>query len=197
MRKVTCLVLVLVFAIFSGNSIYAETTHNAFKYLSPRPDARYVPPQSTLIFRAGDELMQGGTSWTSLVKVEGERSGIHEGSWITADDSYTIIFKPHRGFAIGEIVTVSLNAEDIGQKAKQRSYYSHQFEIAPRIVRYEPDYEETMAMDRGTMEILDVEDGSRPFLAKKDHGDFVLPVDFPEIGITVCDAPADGYVSAI
>ena len=79
MRKSAVLFFVLVVLLSFVSGAGAKTTHDFFIYLSPLPDARFVPPQSVLIFRAGDELMHGGHSWISAVQVKGERSGIHRG----------------------------------------------------------------------------------------------------------------------
>ena len=60
--------------------------------------------------------------------------------------------------------------------------------------KYSQDIEEILAIDRGTVECLDGDSDSRPFLAKRERDDLVLPIDFPNISITACNDPGDGYV---
>ena len=193
MRNAVIMLIAVMLVMTIGGPVCAESSSEIFRYLSPRPDARFVMPQSTLIFRPGDGLDRFGPAWTSSMKVSGSVSGAHEGRWITADDSRTVIFRPDRGFDLGETVVVSFDLEADGEKM----IYTHRFEIASRTVDYRSDPLEQMGTDSRDMPVEAYGGGSSPFdkCSKKESdspGMYSLPIDFPGRDITVCDAPADG-----
>ena len=193
MRKVVVLIITVMLVAMIGNPVCAESSGKIFRYLSPRPGASHVMPQSTLIFRPGDDLERAGSAWNSSVLVTGSVSGVHQGKWITADDSHTMIFKPHRPFEMGETVSVSVSTETDGK----RDIHTHSFKVTPRLISYEPDPVEQMGLDSRDIPV-GISGGDSPPLdmsrkKKYDCPDtYSLPPDFPVIDITVCDEPADG-----
>ena len=193
MRYAAILLVAVTFVTMIGGSVHAESSSELFRYMSPRADARFVMSQSTLIFRPGNGMNRYGPAWTSSMKVVGSMSGLHEGRWITADDSRTIIFKPDRGFKPGETVVVSFDLEADGEKM----IYTHRFEIASRIVGYRSDYFEQMGSVADDLPIEMDGRNSLMFQSKEKKGVslaemYPLPLDFPRMEITVCGNPADG-----
>jgi hypothetical protein len=193
MRNAAILLIAVTLVMTIGGPVRAESSSEIFRYLSPRPGARFVMPQSTLIFRPGTGLDRYGPAWNSSMEVSGSVSGVHEGRWITADDSRTVIFRPHRRFETGETVVVTFDLETAGEKM----VYTHSFEIASRIVDYRSDPFEQMGTGTDDLSIEMNGRNSLPLQTKgKKSGDlpdmYVLPPDFPRVEITVCDDPADG-----
>lgn len=199
MRKSAVLMVTVVLIVAIGSSVCAKPSGTIFRYLSPTPGARQVMPQSTLIFRPGDDLQRSGTVWTSSTVVTGSVSGVHEGRWTNADDSRTVIFRPDRPFESGEIVTVSCAFEVGGERA----VYTHDFRIAPRIVTYTPDTFDKTGSGTDEMPAEAYSGGSPPLdMCRKKDGDkkkrrdcpgtYSLPPDFPTPEITVYDEPEDG-----
>ena len=75
-------------------------------YLHPKPDAQYIPPQSSIILRTeSSDLIQADFS----IYVQGTRSGAHSGDIIFSDS--TLIYNPHQPFSKGETVAVSIKAD--------------------------------------------------------------------------------------
>ena len=193
MRNAAILLIAMTLVTTIGGPVRAESSSKIFRYLSPMPDARFVMPQSTLIFRPGDGLDRFGPLWTSSMKVSGSVSGTHDGRWITADDPRTVIFKPHRGFEPGETVVVTFDLAADGEKM----VYSHRFEIASQIVDYRSDFFEQTGTD---VDDLSIEMDGRNSLplqtGRKRRGElsdtYVLPSDFPHVEITICDNPGEG-----
>ena len=193
MRNAAILLIAVTLVTMIGGNVHAESSSELFRYLSPRADARFVMPQSTLIFRPGDGMNRYGPAWTSSMKVVGSTSGVHEGRWITADDSRTIIFRPDRGFEPGETVVVSFDLESDNEKM----IYTHSFEIASRVADYHSDPFEQMGIgEKDLPDGMDVRSSLLLQPEKMKGGDlsrmYVLPPDFPSVEITVCDNPADG-----
>ena len=193
MRNTTILLIALTLVTAIGGTVRAESSSKIFYYLSPMPDARFVMSQSTLIFRPGGELDRFGLTWRSSMKVEGSVSGTHDGRWITADDSRTVIFKPHRGFEPGETVVVTFDLAADGEKM----VYTHSFEIASQIVDYRSDFFEQTGTDIDDLSIEMDGRNSLPLQAEwKRRGElsdtYVLPSDFPHVEITICNNPGEG-----
>jgi len=193
MRNAAILTVAVAFVSLIGGNVHAESSSELFRYLSPRPGARHVMPQSTLIFRPGDDLERSGSLWTSSMEVTGSASGVIEGRWKTADDSRTIIFRPYREFELGETVIVTFDLEAGGEKI----IYTHRFEVASRIVDYRSDQFEQIGIGESDLPIE--MDGRTSLLlqSKEKKGVnladmYALPPDFPGMEITACDDPADG-----
>jgi hypothetical protein len=193
MRKSAIIMISMVLVVLIGGSSWAEPSGKIFRYLSPMPGAGHVMPQSTLIFRPGDDLEISGAAWRSSMKVTGSVSGEHKGRWTTADDQKTVIFRPQRPFTLGETVIVSCGLETAGGK----TIYKHSFDVASRIVSYEPDdYDQIDSDERDEPISIDSRDRSPLRTGSGKLADlcdtYSLPPDFPLFDITVCDEPADG-----
>ena len=76
-------------------------------YLSPRPDARYIHPATSLAVRAGP-VLDPGVVFQDVFNVIGSRSGVHTGRNALSDDGRTLLFYPDRPFAFDEIVRVTI-----------------------------------------------------------------------------------------
>lgn len=193
MRNLFVLMIAVILVAAIVNPVCAESSSEVFRYISPRPGARHVMPQSTLIFRPGTDLDGAGMAWTSSMKVTGSKSGTIDGRWKTADDRQTIIFRPDRSFESGETVTVSVGLNRDGGK----TIYTHEFEIAKRLVSYEPDFFDQTGSDSQDISIVNDNRGS--LLSGNGKGNkcdppetYVLPADFPVPEITVYGEPEDG-----
>lgn len=90
-----------------STSASASPREPNFEYISPRPGARLVSPQTTIAVRPGDLLGETGLA-SGLFAVRGSASGQHRGAVVLADDRRTVIFRPERAFAPGESVQVTL-----------------------------------------------------------------------------------------
>jgi hypothetical protein len=82
-------------------------------YLSPRPGAELVLPETTIAFRFDSaDLIHANLNLPDVVRIAafGEKSGLHEGELIVGGDGQTVIFRPNRPFSFQEHVTVSIES---------------------------------------------------------------------------------------
>ncbi len=89
---------------------YSQTNYNVdkFEYLSPVPGSGLQLPQTNIIIRYGEPLSNFNINDTSIIKVDGNLSGHHNGSLYLTKDFKTIVFMPYLSFMRGEKVTVQL-----------------------------------------------------------------------------------------
>jgi hypothetical protein len=193
-RSIVFCIAAAVFAASFPNAD-AGAGPEPFRYLSPLPGARYVSPQSTLLFRPGALTDALPRDWTSSVRVSGSRSGLHGGSWTFSDDGKTVIFRPDRQFERGETVTVAANLVVDGRKVP----WSYTFEISARPASCEPEID---GRDERAPE-LPLADGGRSHsiperTVRRRAGDeadeLVLPPGFPVPEVHACDRPGEGYL---
>lgn len=77
-------------------------------YLAPQPGAELISPGTTIAVRYGvtlDLTVTDGVHFTVI----GDRSGLHTGRVILAEDQQTLIFKPDTPFALNEVVNVNFD----------------------------------------------------------------------------------------
>ena len=71
-----------------------------FQYIYPIPDSKYISTETTLIFRLNEKWQNVINPSLLEINVKGQKSGVHPGKVILADDQKTIIFKPFQKFAL-------------------------------------------------------------------------------------------------
>lgn len=101
------LLLVLFALLVTISPISGQDQQSSFQYKYPGPEANYVSPFSSLIFREGSrfELEQISSKALSVI---GSRSGNHTGTLALSNDKRTILFYPVQPFAYDERVTVEI-----------------------------------------------------------------------------------------
>jgi hypothetical protein len=95
-----------------GGLCLAQSNYNIdkFQYLSPVPGSGLLKPQTNIIIRYGDPLSNFNIDDTSLIRVSGNLSGWHSGTFYITKDFKTIVFLPDIPFNYGERVYVQLSA---------------------------------------------------------------------------------------
>ncbi len=96
-------------------------------YLSPRPAARLVQPESAIAFRFAEDV-DAGTVGVAKLRVRGSISAVHAGGLFVARDGRTVIFEPQEPFAPGEMVAVRLSGglfSTTGNELKVEEYDVH------------------------------------------------------------------------
>jgi len=92
MKRLVFLLVMITIALLSLQ-IGVRGAEQGAVYLSPRPEARLVQAESTIVFRFAEDVDAGSLSDT-LLQVRGSMSRNHEGKLILANDERTVIFKP-------------------------------------------------------------------------------------------------------
>jgi hypothetical protein len=94
---------VLFFSVASGRDGEARLL-----YVSPLPDSRFVPLNSSIAFRTGATFDGPRVPEGVSILVQGLKSGIHPGRLALGDDRRTLIFNPGSPFASNESVSVAV-----------------------------------------------------------------------------------------
>lgn len=90
----------------TASALAAPPLPPGYTYLSPRPGAQMTPPETAIALRT-DAPVDPAALTPDLLRVVGEKSGLHPGRLHLADDGRTLIFTPATPFADNERVTVS------------------------------------------------------------------------------------------
>ena len=92
--------------------IYPQTNYNTgkFEYLSPVPGSGLQLPQTNIIIRYGEPLSNFNINDTSIINVDGNLSGHHNGTLYLTSDFKTIVFQPYISFMNSEKVSVQLSS---------------------------------------------------------------------------------------
>ena len=197
MKKFHLLQLVVFSLICCVGLLHAQSNHNSYQYISPKPGAQLVSKETNIIVRPGEILSSHSLDIASLFKVEGSVSGIHAGDVIISDDQRTIIFKPYRAFEPGETVSISIERGLKTQDGTEIDASSFDFHISPK--RGKLTRESFFYLEHGRA--INVENEWNQNVQKnKDisplakNTDFSLPTDFPSITVNASDNPDPGYI---
>ncbi len=194
MMRIRVLVGVVAFLVaISWSSLVLAQTTPAFVYISPRPEARFVPPETTITLRNGKLLDENSLS-ASFFTVVGEQSGIHPGTLLLAEDGKTLIFRPDQPFAAGERVTSHVAPGLRTTGGEVLDGVSFQFTISPKIqgeqLNLSPESTDTV-WDSPWASVPPADVKANSILSRY----VTLPEDFPTINVTVATSQAaEGYI---
>ena len=79
-----------------------------YQYLSPVPNSCMNSPETNIIIRYGSEYKASDIYNNNLIQVTGDKSGLHLGQLILAENNRTLLFEPDFPFLAGETITVKL-----------------------------------------------------------------------------------------
>ncbi|MDH3215764.1 MAG: aryl-sulfate sulfotransferase [Candidatus Krumholzibacteria bacterium] len=195
MKAYRYLLIAVGVLVFASDAPLAESLNEHFYYVSPAPGAQLVPAATTITLRP--RAAERGAPWTSTIEVDGQVTGRHSGDWIIADDSRTFIFRPHEPFALGELVTVSVDMGSTGEINQKPIPFSFDFRTSPRRNDSQQDFITDLVIDPQPREDLSVPGGKKDVPLQRAYGsanDYRLPTDFPQTTVAVSDDPGDGFV---
>jgi hypothetical protein len=178
-----------------------------YLYLSPVPDASYVPTQTRyiLVRFSGVTPFQVSNLTSGFVTVTGASSGDHSGSTRIATDGRTVIFETGTDFLLNELVTVTLNPLLAPDTTGVVTPYQYQFRIEapmpdslPLTARPAHTPGPTPAAapapkPRALASSNAVPGRARPKAMVMPNG-VSVPSDFPQVVITVNAHPSPGYL---
>jgi hypothetical protein len=160
------------------------------QYLSPVPQSQLVSLGTNIIIRA-DAMIDAATVSSSLLEVEGSRSGTHGGTLMLSDDGQTLVFNAESRFAAGESVHVSLKPGVRMRKGSSLDPVTFTFTTTSLRVPLTERYYVTE-----TGEVLTRETKISTFrLAGQETASVLdsLPSDFPRITVDTTSSPTPGY----
>ncbi len=152
-------------------------------YVSPKPNSIMVSNKTNIIMRYSD-LINKSTLSNNFIKIEGSKSGIHNGELVLSDDEKTMVFNPSEPFAGDEKVTVRLLKGVKTQAGIDVPGYSFSFETAPGGI------EQLSYSEFSGNKFID--NTQSPDLNIKYANKSTLPA--PEITINSINNPAPGYI---
>ena len=160
-----------------------------FLFLSPRPDAGFVPPETSIILRPDGMLSLTPEAVETYLHVVGSRSGEHTGTVTVADDKRTIVFTPTTPFASNEIVEVRIGGGGIPSLA---------YSFRTSTTRNSSSIFSLRNMFAEDDRYPGIADGARREPEEKVKGTRLssappfLPGDYPWYDITTLDNPEEG-----
>jgi hypothetical protein len=176
-------------AVLSGTPI---------QYVSPRPGALLVSPESNIILRPGEPLDKESIETPSLITAKGSASGLHSGKVRLSDDEKTIVFNPQDRFAESETVAVALHKGLRTATGKAIDPLEFTFVVSPRKVFMDPLHSILSELEGSPQVLGEMESPlpaqkARQSVPDKTAGDD-LPSDFPSRTIRVSNDPSPGKV---
>lgn len=194
MRQIFSIVSTVVVAILLSPPMSTGEVTHPFAYVSPRPGSQYVSTESVLILRPGGALSGYKFAANDVWTVRGDRSGLHPGKIVFADDNKTLIFRPEQPFQAGERVTITISAFQVQASGEVLGPFNYDFTVARRKPdlrleeRIRQEFERQRKVGKSAITGKDIVP-----LGAAEPG-FELPEDFPEITVTVSDNPDTGLV---
>jgi hypothetical protein len=181
--------------IFLHSQVFSSTP---LQYLSPKPGAILVSPETNVIIRPGEPLDKGPISDSSLITVVGSTSGPHPGTVKLSHDGKTIVFNPADRFTEGETVTVSLHDGLRTVAGKPIDHLEFTFAVSPRKVILDRMYSLLSELTESHQERAQTKPLSPPQKAQQivlgaTAGDS-LPRDFPQLTILSSNDPSPGKI---
>jgi len=187
-----CLFLFATKLIFSQQIGISE-----YQYLSPVPGSDMNSTETNIIIRYGPIYNSNDVYENNLIEVTGDKSGLHSGQIILAENNRTILFEPDFPFLEGEIVTVSLLRAINTEENKPVPQLSFKFSIAERDLNNNNDilkkyllkeyFEFANSVDRS---VLNPDSPHQNYSVMTDS----LPEDFPPFEVSVTNNPSPGYI---
>lgn len=144
-------------------------------YLSPLPNSKYNKTSSSILIKF--EGVSRNYLERNIVSITGSKSGAHEFSVKSNNESNVLIFTPAVKFSFDETVSVTIKS--------QSSEYSFSFETEKQDIK--PDVSEMLKKEIAPQT-------EAPFKSNSVFGNDSLPSDFPPIEIKNSDGPSPGYI---
>ena len=168
-----------------------------YQYLSPVPNSCMNSPETNIIIRYGSEYKASDIYDNNLIRVTGNKSGLHLGQIILAEDDRTLLFEPDFPFLAGETVTVKLVRQIETKENQPAPMLSFNFRISEHDLNKIKSKSEKFVL--GEYAVKNNLKGSN-FL-RRDSSNPVyssltdsLPEDFPDIEVDSLSNPFPGYI---
>ncbi|MFC2119445.1 aryl-sulfate sulfotransferase [Bacteroidota bacterium] len=188
------LFLIQMMTTYISSTLSQQSPVKDFEYVSPLPNSGYVSPYTNIIVRQG-EIIEENTIKNNSINVTGSSSGAHTGKLFLTDDKKTIIFNPINSFTEGETVTVKLKKGIKTFSGIEVGMLSFNFHISKSWAKN--------LNENSTKEVLcdfNIPDNRNQLITKKQFSHIsssitdTLPVDLPNVYVTISNTPTDGYI---
>ena len=188
-KQLLSLFMILLFYVNGASAAFTP----GYQYVHPKPAAKYVSPQTTIIVRFEHVSPVTLSNLSTFVHVE-DSDGIVAGSTQLASDNNTVIFYPDRPFKLGSTVNVMMHPQFEQNTPFPVDHRKYQFRIAETAAitsNYNTPDERDKVFDppNVTLQKKTVDGGARIM-----PNGVSVPSDFPHINVMTNIAPGDGYI---
>ncbi|MCW8824705.1 MAG: aryl-sulfate sulfotransferase [Ignavibacteriaceae bacterium] len=191
------IVAILSLLLFTAKVIPQQTGISEYQYLSPVPGSEMNSEKTNIIIRYGQAYNSNDIYKGNLIKVTGERSGLHSGQIILAENNRTLLFEPDFPFMEGETVTVK-SLRQISTEGNQLiPLLSYNFRIAERDLNKNKSNPKKYLLSEYSNTYNSNNNG---FLRPNSYNPVYsvisdsLPEDFPNIEVDSLNNPSPGYI---
>ena len=185
---------------------YSKVHEYGYQYVSPRPQAEYLPSQSRILVRFASVSPYDLTNLSSFISVTGDRSGTHSGRTRIASDSSTVIFNPAKDFSKHETVTLTLSPQFNASAQGEVEYIKYEFYISNSKAKLQSRHLSLPSTNTSSGEFshrdYNVDTAMKhPNVIQNSTGEAMImsnsvsvPSDFPHVNVMVNDNPDSGYI---
>ena len=174
-----------------------EFNRTDFEYISPIPKSGMNMPETNIIIRYGSAYSSIDVYSQKLLEVKGEKSGVHSGEIIFAENNRTLLFNPDFSFQLGETVTVRFLRSAKTEDDQTIPALNFSFRITEKnineIVKPNPEkylFTELSELSRTNNNSLSEESNNFRYSVMDDS----LPADFPALEINSINNPTPGDI---
>ena len=194
--------LFLTLLLYASQIVSQSLNTEKFQYLSPFPNSKLNSKRTNIIIKPGYEFNNSIINNLSSITVVGNKSGKHNGKIILAESNRTLIFKPYKKFADGEVVTVQLSNNLKSPSGKLIPDLSYSFETSAIDINEQIESDPQKYYEFLTTNLGNYRNRYFPNV-NKFHNSFrkmntvqkdSLPSDFPVIAVDSINNPAPGYI---
>jgi len=126
----TCILILNTF-LFSS----ATAGKNSFSYIDPRPDAKYVNKNTTVVFTPVTELRGSSLTIKGAISITGSVNTNYNFTLVNTTDKQTYIIKPATAFADGEKVTIKFSSAVTDKFGKSIEPFEYSFYVTEKPVK--------------------------------------------------------------
>ncbi|MBN2000991.1 aryl-sulfate sulfotransferase [candidate division KSB1 bacterium] len=181
-RRIFCYSAMVFFAVMAAAN---ASPMAGYDYLSPRPNATYVAPSSTIIIRLSDVSPQQVTNLHSFIRITNSKNEVYTGVTKIASDQKTIIFRPVTEFEPLETVHVRLAPMTAEGMVPEVQYSFSVSAICEQ---------STFKEDVDPFQIQNATEPSITGAAEIMPNGVSVPSDFPHMNVLVHKNPSSDYI---
>jgi len=126
----TCILILNTFLFSSGTA-----GNNSFSYIDPRPDAKYVNKNTTVVFTPVTELRGSSLTIKGAISITGSVNTNYNFTLVNTTDKQTYIIKPATAFADGEKVTIKFSSAVTDKFGKSIEPFEYSFYVTEKPVK--------------------------------------------------------------
>ncbi len=179
---------ILLFFLILSQLVASDNSYEGYEYIFPSNNSKFIHPNSTIIIRFKNLSPKKLINLSSVIKLNGSRSGNHTGTTVIASDKHTIIFKSKKGFAINEEVSVKIDPKFSQLDINLPKSLTYKFTILAEEIQ---KHSSEILTSKNSAEFRISKTNTQPMIMPNGVS---VPSDFPHVNITNYDNPSSDYI---